>query len=276
MTTRTPTDRFFISGGLRIHYLDWGNEGATPLVLLHHNNSNAHTWDHFARNVAGNYHVIALDMRGHGDSAWAGEGNYTTEHHASDVGALIDQLRLRNVVLLGGSTGGRVALVAAAQNPDKTAALIMEDVGAVRPPSIAQGFATRVAGGDPQYDTVEEWAKNLQGQNTRTPVEFFRRLAETNTKRLPNGKLGLKRDILIQRDFIPLELWRYVEQVKAPFLLLVGSESEIVGQDQQTRFKQVRPDIEIVTVQGAGHIIVHDKPQEFERIVRDFLARHGV
>ncbi len=276
MIAQKPADRFYTSGTLRMHYLDWGNEGATPLVLLHHNNSNAHTWDNFARRVAGKYHVLALDMRGLGDSDWAGEGNYTTEHHAGDVGVFMEMLRPHKAVLLGGSTGGRVALVAAAQNPEWTAALVMEDVGAVRPPSIAQGFATRVAGGDPQYDTVEEWAKNLQGQNTRTPPEVFRLLAETSTKRLPNGKLGLKRDILIQRDFIPLELWRYVEQVRAPLLLILGSESEIVGQDQQTRFKQIRPDVEIVTVQGAGHTVVHDKPEEFDRTVLGFLARHGV
>lgn len=276
MTTRVPADGYYTSGDLRMHYLDWGNEGATPLVLLHHISSHAHTWDAFAMSMASRYRVIALDMRGHGDSAWAGEGNYTTEHYASDVGALIDHLRLRKVVFLGGSTGGRVALVSAAQHPDTTAALIMEDVGAVRPLAISQGFATRVAGGDPQFDTVEEWARSLQGQNTRTPPEYFRLVARHGTRRLPNGKLGLKRDILIQRDFVPLELWRYVEKVKAPFLLLVGTESQIVGQDQQTRFTEIRPDIEIVTVPGAGHIIVHDRPQEFERIVQDFLARRGV
>ncbi|MBI4312932.1 MAG: alpha/beta hydrolase [Chloroflexi bacterium] len=275
-TTAAPADRYFNSGNLRIHYLDWGNEGAKPLILLHHISSNAHTWDDFARNVRSRYRVLAMDMRGHGDSAWAGEGNYTTEHYASDVTALIQHLGLRNVVVLGGSTGGRVALVAAAQNADRVAALVMEDVGAVRPATISQGFADRVATGDPQFDTVEEWAKSLQGQNQRTPYRFFQNLALHGTKRLPNGKLGLKRDVLIQRDFVPLELWHYVEKVKAPFLLMIGTESTIVGQDQQTRFKQIRPDIEMVTVQGAGHIIVHDKPEEFERLVLDFLGRHGV
>lgn len=61
---------------------------------------------------------------------------------------------------------------------------------------------------------------------------------------------------------------------RASGLLLVGSERAIVGQDQQTRFRQIRPDIEIDTIQGAGHIIVHDKPEEFERVVLDFLRRH--
>jgi len=274
MPTTVPVDRYFRSGDLRIHYLDWGNDRATPLVLLHHISSNAHTWDFFARNVCGTYRVLAMDMRGHGDSDWAGESNYTTEHYTADVGALIQHLDLRNVILLGGSTGGRVALVTGALHPDRSAALIMEDVGAVRPASISHGFADRVAGGDPEFDTVEEWARSLQARSERTPSHCFQHLALHGTKRLPTGKLGLKRDVLIQRDFGPLELWHYVERVRAPFLLLVGSESAIVGQDQQARFRQIRPDIEIVTVQGAGHIIVHDKPEEFERVVLDFLGRH--
>ena len=276
MSHQPFTDGYFESGRLTIHYLDWGDEGATPLVLLHHVSSQAHTWDAFAQRMSADYRVLALDMRGHGDSEWAGEGNYTTEHFASDVAALVEHLGLEGVVVLGGSLGGRVALVYAAQHPDNAAALIMEDVGAVRPPSISQGFADRIAAGDPEFDTVEEWAEQLRGQNERTPREYYRRNAGYATKRLPNGKLGLKRDHLIQRDFVALELWSYVEAVRAPFMLLIGSESTIVGEDQQQRFRELAGDISMVTVQDAGHIIVHDKLDEFESAVRDFLKAHGL
>jgi pimeloyl-ACP methyl ester carboxylesterase len=224
--------------------------------------------------MSAEYRVIALDMRGHGQSDWAGEGNYTTEHNAMDVAALAEHLDLRQTVVLGGSLGGRVALVFAAEHPERVAALVMEDVGAVRPPSIAQGFADRIAEGDPQFDSLEEWAEQLRGRNQRTPFEYFQHNALHATKRLPNGKLGLKRDPAIQLDFVPLELWRYVEKVRVPLLLLIGSESNIVGEDQQTRFRELRPDIEMVTIEGAGHIIVHDKAEEFEAAVRGFLGRH--
>lgn len=276
MNPQNGTDRYFQVGTLRLHYLEWGARSATPLILLHHVSSHAHTWDQFARRMSRDYRVLALDMRGHGDSQWAGEGNYTTEHYASDVAALVEHLNLERVIVLGGSLGGRVALVYAAQHPQQAAALIMEDVGAVRPPAISQGFADRVAAGDPEFDTVEEWAQHLRGQNRRTPVEFFLQNARHGTKRLPNGKLGLKRDVAIQRDFVPLELWHYVEKVRAPFLLLIGSESTIVGRDQQERFRQIVPNISMVTIQGAGHIIVHDKPEEFEGTVRSFLTSHGL
>ena len=222
------------------------------------------------------YRALALDMRGHGDSQWANEGNYTTEHYASDVATLIEHLNLERVIVLGGSLGGRVALVYAAQHPERVAALIMEDVGAVRPKEISQRFAERMAAGDPEFDTVEEWAEHLRGENRRAPMEFFLHSALHATKRLPSGKLGLKRDPSIQRDFVPLELWPYVEKVRAPFLLILGSESPIVSPDQRDRMVQMIPGGRAATIAGAGHIVVHDKPDEFEHVVREFLTSHGL
>ena len=276
MSTEFSKDHYFQSETLTIHYLQWGSEEATPLVLLHHVSSQAHTWDHFARSMSSHYRVLALDMRGHGDSQWAGEGNYTTEHYASDVAALVEHLGLQRVIVLGGSLGGRVALAYAAQHPEHMAALIMEDVGPVRPREISQRFAERVAAGDPEFDTVEEWADHLRGENRRTPPDFFLHSARHATKRLPSGKLGLKRDPAIQGDFVPLELWHYVDKVHAPFLLMLGSESTIVSPEHRDRMVRTIPGGRAVTIQDAGHIIVHDKPDEFDRTVREFLASHGL
>jgi pimeloyl-ACP methyl ester carboxylesterase len=266
-----PREGSFQANGLRLHFVEWGAPTAQPIILLHHINTQARTWDAFARRMSADYRVVALDMRGHGDSQWAPAGKYTTEDFASDVAALAEHLDLRNIIVLGGSTGGRAALVFAAKHPDRVAALIMEDVGAVRPGSIASGFAERRAQGDPQFDTVEEWAKQLQGRNQRTPYEMFLHLARHGTRRMENGKLGLKRDPAVLADLVALELWNYVEALRAPLLLILGSESTIVGQDQQDRFRAIKPDTRIVTIQDAGHIVVHDKPAEFERVVREFV-----
>jgi pimeloyl-ACP methyl ester carboxylesterase len=271
-----PRDGYVNANGLRLHYLDWGQESAPPLLLIHHVNTHGHTWDRFARSMSSKYRVIAVDMRGHGDSGWSSEGKYTTEDYASDIAAIVNALKLSRVVVLGGSTGGRVALVYAALNPEDVAAVIMEDVGAVRPASIAQGFTNALERGDPEFATVEEWTKQMQGQNKRTPPEFFAVLARHGTKPLPNGKLGLKRDPGILKDLRPLELWNYVEKVKVPFMLVLGSQSTIVGKDQIDKFRSILPTIQIVTVQNAGHIVVHDQPDVFERTIRDFLDRHGL
>ena len=71
----TPADRFVTVNGLRIHYLDWGNSSASPLILIHGLDRVAHTFDHLVPHFTSRFHVIAIDMRGHGDSGWDGEGH---------------------------------------------------------------------------------------------------------------------------------------------------------------------------------------------------------
>src|SRR5579864_200881 len=104
-------DRFVTVNGLRIHYLDWGGEGKTPFLMLHGIGRVAHSFDHIAPQFRDNYHVIAMDMRGHGDSAWSPEGAYLVEDYVKDVEGLVNRLDLRGLILLGNSTGGRVVQV---------------------------------------------------------------------------------------------------------------------------------------------------------------------
>ena len=189
------------------------------------------------------------------------------------MAALVEHLDLQPAVVLGGSTGGRVGLVYAARNPDQVSALIMEDVGAVRPQGIAGNFAAQLARGDPEFDTEAEWAEELRGSNRRADPEVFSHLAMHGTQRLPSGKLGLKRDPAVLADLRPLELWNAVRELRAPLLLILGAESTIVGPDQTEMFRSIRPDVEIVTIPEAGHIVVHDQPERFEEAVRGFLGR---
>src|SRR4029450_9251654 len=111
-TAQTPyADRFATVNGLRLHYLEWGDAAKPAGILLHGIARHAHTFDHLAGNLARDYHVIALDMRGHGDSAWSPEGAYLVEDHVKDVEALVAQLGLKRLTLHGNSTGGRVVQV---------------------------------------------------------------------------------------------------------------------------------------------------------------------
>lgn len=271
-----PRSGVFQSDGLNLHYVEWGATESPPMILLHHINSHARTWDRFARSMRDDFRVIALDLRGHGDSDWAEAGGYTTEDYAADVAALVRHLDLQPAVVLGGSTGGRVGLVYAAQNPDQVLALIMEDVGAVRPQRIADNFAERLTRGDPEFDTEAEWAEELRRSNRRADPEVFSRLAMHGTRRLPSGKLGLKRDPALLAELRPIELWDAVRELRAPLLLILGAESTIVGPDQTEMFRSIRPDVEIVTIPDAGHIVVHDQPERFEEAVRGFLGRRGL
>src|SRR5258708_26735478 len=101
------TDKFINVNGLRIHYLDWGSPEKPPFVMLHGIGRVAHSFDHIAPRFTAKYHVIAMDMRGHGDSSWSPEGAYLVEDYVKDLEGLADQLNLRVRTLLGNPTGGR-------------------------------------------------------------------------------------------------------------------------------------------------------------------------
>ena len=87
-----PKDKLIITNGLRLHYLDWGNAGATPMVLLHGLTNNAHYWDFFASSMKQDYHILVLDQRGHGDSSWT--ESYGPRDYILDLGAFITNLGL--------------------------------------------------------------------------------------------------------------------------------------------------------------------------------------
>ena len=116
--TAQPVDRFVTVNGLRIHYVDWGNAAAPPLILVHGLDRVARTFDHVAPHFTGRYRVIAVDMRGHGDSDWDPQARYVVEDHVGDLEGLVAQLGLKNITLWGNSTGGRVVQVFAGRHPD--------------------------------------------------------------------------------------------------------------------------------------------------------------
>src|SRR5436190_17624620 len=111
------TDRFVTVNGLRIHYLEWGAATKPAMILLHGIAKHAHTFDHIAADFARDYHVLAVDMRGHGDSGWSPEGAYLVEDYVKDIEGLVRQLGIRRVTLLGNSTGCRVVQVFAGMHP---------------------------------------------------------------------------------------------------------------------------------------------------------------
>src|SRR4026209_89303 len=100
----SPTELFVTVNGLRIHYVDWGNADARPLILIHGLDRVSRTFDHLAPHFTSRYHVIAMDMRGHGDSGWDPEARYLVEVHVGDVEGLVQQLGLKNISIWGNST----------------------------------------------------------------------------------------------------------------------------------------------------------------------------
>jgi len=268
-----PADRFVTVGDLRIHYVDWGNAAAPPLVLVHGIDRIARTFDHVAPHFAGRYHVIAMDLRGHGDSGWDPQARYLVEDHAGDLEGLVHQLGLRSVTLWGNSTGGRVVQVFAGAHPDLVAAVIAEDVGPERPRSIADAYARRVKEEENGWATPDDLSARLQKANPAMPPEVLQPYVRFGTKRRADGRVVWKRDPNLVKGFVETELWRYVRDIKAPILYVLGGRSTIVAPATQEQLQKTLPQARIVTIPDTGHYPSDERPEEFVRIVDEFLPR---
>src|SRR5712692_4887087 len=129
-------DKFITVNGLHLHYVEWGSPGNASLVLLHGFQSNAHTWDTFSQAMADTYHVLALDQRGHGDTAWAPDGDYAPTSSVSDIASFITAPHLAPTVVIGHSMGGRNAAMVAADYPEKVRKVVIVDTAAEFPPAM--------------------------------------------------------------------------------------------------------------------------------------------
>jgi pimeloyl-ACP methyl ester carboxylesterase len=272
-TTAQPADRFVTVNGLRIHYLEWGAANKQPLILLHGIGRVAHTFDHLAGHFSAKYRVIAVDMRGHGDSDWDPKANYLVEDYVKDIEGLATELKLRNIVIWGNSTGGRVAQVFAALQPDLVAAVIAEDVGPERPREIADGMNNRLRQEDERgWESEDALFNELRTANPRTAEEILRAYVRYGSKRRADGRVMWKRDPKIGNGFVPTELWRFVRQIKAPIIYLLGGRSTIVPAATQEELRKTLPQIEIVTLPGLGHYPSEENPKDFIAIVDRFLV----
>lgn len=266
-------DEFATLNGIRLHYVRWPGPtpGAPTLILLHGIARHAHTFDHIAPQLQRRYDVIALDMRGHGDSGWSPDGAYLVEDYVKDLEALVDRLRLPKVSLLGNSTGGRVVQVYAGLHPDRVDRLVAEDVGPERPQSIADALGRRFEREKDGWANEDELIAQLVKQNRRTPEPLLRTYAHYGIKKRDDGRVIWKRDPNLVKGFVETELWESVSRITAPTLYVLGGASRIVPPDTQEKLKRTLPDVRIVVMPGLGHYPDEEDTAGFMKIVREFL-----
>jgi len=276
---KTPQDKYIDADGLQLHYLDWGNEAAPPMLLLHGFSGHAHTWDTFARAIYDQFHVLALDQRGHGDSDWAKDGSYTVDDHAADIGALHDQLMLDPVMLIGLSMGGRNAIMYTGIHPGKVEKLVIVDIGPDIDPRGAERVRRMAAEAPEEFASIDEAVAYLQKYATHTSdasEAALRHRVEHGLKRLPSGKYTWKYDKFLRdqrrKGTTPqADLWPVVRRIKVPTLILRGSESDIFSPETARRMHELISGSRLVEIPGAGHSIPADALEAFERAVREFL-----
>ena len=279
-----PENRFYESQGLQLHYADWGNENAPPLILVHGGRDHCRSWDLIARSLQRHFHVVAPDLRGHGDSNWTKGGSYALTEYVYDLSQLVRSMAARHVTLVGHSMGGMVGLIYAGTFPDQVSRLVVLDGVTVLPNAkralaherIAKwvGQLDKLENREPRrYRSIEEAAAQMHTRNPRLPSELLQHLAAFGVRRNKDDTYSWKFDPC-QRAMAPhrlspddhVSLW---SRIACPTLLLHAEESFLESPaGVADYFQHARPE----TISGAGHWLHHEKPDEVLGVIRTFLG----
>jgi len=284
-----PTSRVYFSQRLRLHYVDWGNPDAPPMVLLHGGQDHCRNWDWVAQRLRRDWHIIAPDLRGHGDSQWSATGSYTMAGYIYDLAQLVDQQRLAPVTIIAHSLGGNIALRYTGIYPEKVRALVSIEGLGPSPRALAEragqtidermrkwvGLTRALAGRQPRrYASIEEAFKRMQEANKHLSPEQARHLTQHGVNQNEDGTFSWKFDNYVRvwppYDMQVEEVQQLWARIACPTLLVYGKESWASNPQEDGRarhFKNAR----VVSVEKAGHWVHHDQLDGFIATVTEFL-----
>jgi len=287
-----PTSHSFFSQRLRLHYVDWGNADKPPLLLLHGGRDHCRNWDWTAEALRDQWHIIAPDLRGHGDSQWSPDGSYTMAGYLYDLAQLIHQQRLAPVTIIAHSLGGNIALRYSGIYPESVARLVaIEGLGPTRMLAELAGKTIdkrmdewiheqrALAGRLPRrYGSIEDAFRRMQEENPHLSAEQARHLTAQGVNQNEDGTYSWKFDNYV-RAWPPYDMSRrdiasLWSRIACPTLLLYGKESKSGSPADDGRAEPFRH-ARVVGIDGAGHWLHHDRLDEFLRIVREFLEEPG-
>jgi len=284
-----PASHSFISQRLKLRYVDWGNPDASPLILLHGGRDHSRSWDWTAQALRDKWHVIAPDLRGHGDSDWSPDGDYGSLANLYDLAQLIHQLRLAPVTIVAHSYGGNIALRYAGTFPENVRKLVAIEGLGPSPKMLAERLAKpvttrlrdwieakRASAGRVQkrYATLDDAFRRMKEENHHLSDEQARHLTIHGVSQNEDGTYTWKFDPYM-RIFPPFDLpqadidhiW---QSITCPTLLLYGKDSWASNPVTDGRAKHFR-NVRVETYENAAHWLHHDQYDRFIAELKAFL-----
>ena len=264
--------------GLRFHYREWPS--ATPnaqvLVLLHGYTGHARSWDEFAAAMSTRFRVLALDQRGHGETQWAPATAYGTTEMVQDTQAFVQAMGLKDFLLLGLSMGGIVAIGYSGLAPPELERLVIVDIAPEIAASGLQRIQQNVARSD-VFDSREAAFERARKDNPIPPQAHQRKRVYESLMRTDDGSWTYRYDPALRDTSNPRERtsaadgWKLVENINVPTLLLRGELSNILDRDVAEKMVDTLQDGKLVEIEGSGHPVPLDKPDEFLQAVDAWL-----
>ena len=289
MTLQGPTSNSFISQRLRLHYADWGNPSAPPLLLVHGGRDHCRSWDWVAEALRHDWHVIAPDLRGHGDSAWSPDGDYSTMAFVYDLSQLVHQLGLAPVTIVSHSLGGNVCLRYSGLYPEKVRKIVAIEGLGPSPKVLAEqskrgvdeswrrwiddkrAAASRLPR---RYDSFAAALSRMKSENTHLSDEQAQHLTTHAVSQNEDGSFSWKFDNYLNvwrpSDVSPEQMQSLWRAITCPTLLLYGKDSWASNPAEDGR-DQYFANAKIEVFENAAHWLHHDQFERFVATLRAFL-----
>jgi pimeloyl-ACP methyl ester carboxylesterase len=277
-TSVQPKDKTVNVNGINLHYLDWGNEGKPKVLLLHGLRGHSHSWDDVSAEFCQDYHILALDQRGRGDSDWAPGGDYSSQSFVADLEGFCQAVGFDKFTLIGHSMGGRNSMAFAGNNADKLENLAIIDIGPDLDPRGSGRITQELIDVPEEFDSFEDVYAYQSKQNRFCSEPVLRRRLTYATKELPNGKFGWRYDLQIREQrrnntgSKQPDLWLNLPGIKCPVLIVRGSETDTLSLETAQKMAEVLPNGKLVHVEKAAHMVFEDNPEGFIKELHDFLG----
>ena len=271
-----PTRGAVTLGEQRISYLDWGAPApdAAVLLLVHGTMGCAADWSRVAPRLAGDFRVIALDQRGHGDSSHPpAPGGHRTEDYLADIEGLADALGLDRFAICGHSMGGHNAIGFAARYPDRVLCALANDILPAPAVRIDQWEPRLPGRANPVFATVDEYVAARRETAPDAPEELLREEAGWRLTAVEGG-LQAVADPRSAFDWEPADLWEEAAGIRCPILYIRAGRSPALDAATQQRMVMQTPRARSVSLELSGHNTYLDREEEFVSMAHGFFAAH--
>ena len=276
-----PLSRYLNCQGREIHFTEWGSQHDETVIAWHGLARTGRDMDHVAAHLAERYRVICPDTLGRGFSEWAHDpaSEYCLASYVRIATSLADQLKLDRFHWLGTSMGGAIGIAAAASSlRGRMRRLVLNDIG----PQLSKPALARIAtyaGTPPAFDTVsqlEAYFREVYKPFGWMSDEQWRRLAESSTRRLPDGRVTPHYDPTIAQQFYnhphDYDQWAAWDTLTLPVLCMRGADSDLLLAETLDEMTRRGPRATAVTIPGCGHAPALNTPEHLALVEGFFTA----
>ena len=259
----------------------WGSNNQELVILLHGGGQTRHAWGNTGKKLAeAGYHSVALDLRGHGDSEWHADGDYSIRAYKDDLVSIINGIG-KPARLVGASLGGMASLLLAGDeiNSDLCTALIMVDIGIYPDPVGSDRIVSFMLSGEAGFDSLEDAAKSISDYLPHRKKPKDLEGLKKNLRSKDDGRYYWHWDPRFIRrrpgsqdreGYFDLQL-KAAEKVTIPTLLIRGALSDVVTMEDVDYFLSVISHAKFVEIENAAHMIAGDRNDIFAEEAIKFL-----